>query len=203
MMHKILAAMIFLGVFGGTLPAQDCKLKFSVGYTDGKQIQPGLTPDQKKYWDAEGSKKLKGMCLDYAKPDYVILWSVGVSGKELLEIGVANFNRNQETGEATTAMRQTYWSKVNTSDDRMLTATTYVRDSSAVRAKADYWILDLSKSPAPIIRTGQGYRDVPARMGVVAGQGDKVNAQDLSSTIPDETVALENALKWLKKDKKL
>jgi hypothetical protein len=202
MAHRVLIAMFFLGSFASMLLAQECKVKFGVGYTDGKQIQPGLTPEQKKYWDAEGNKKLKGMCLDLTKPDYVILWSVGVSGKELLQVGVANFNRNQDTGESTTATRQTYWSTVSTSDDRSLNAMTYVRDSSAVRAKADYWILDLSKSPAPIIRTGQGYRSVPAGMGVAASKGEKIDAQDLSSTIPDETVALENALKWLKKEKK-
>jgi hypothetical protein len=203
MVHRVLAAIMFVGVFASMLVAQDCKVKFGVGYTDGKQIQPGLTPEQKKYWETEGSKKLKGMCLDLAKPDYVILWSVGVSGKELLEVGVANFNRNQDTGESTTAIRQTYWNKVSTSDNRSLNATTYVRDSSAVRAKADYWILDLSKSPAPIIRTGQGYRSVPAGMGVAASHGEKINAQDLSSTMPDETAALENALKWLKKEKRI
>jgi hypothetical protein len=40
-------------------------------------------------------------------------------------------------------------------------------------------------------------------MGVASSPGQKVNAEDMSSTVPDETEALENALKWLKKEKKL
>jgi hypothetical protein len=35
-------------------------------------MQVGLTPDQKKMWDREAGKKLKGMCLDDKNPDYTL-----------------------------------------------------------------------------------------------------------------------------------
>jgi len=185
------------------LLAQECKAKFAVEYTDGQHMQSGLTPDQRKYWETEGAKKLKGMCLDFAKPDYLIVWSVGVSGKELAESGVGNFNRARETGEASTSVNQASSNKMSTTDSRWVDSTVFVMASSAVRAKADYMILDLSKNPASVIRMGQGYRDLPSGMGVASGHGEKINSQDLSSTIPDPAAALENALKWLKKEKKL
>lgn len=205
MRKQIFAVVIGGAVLCGASWAQDCKAKFAVGYTDGTKTQTGLTPEQRKYWDKEGSKKFKGMCLDFAKPDYMILWSVGVAGKELVESGVGNFNRNRETGESTTGAGTSAAStaKNATTDSRWTDSTLYIRASSQVRAKADYWILDLSKSPAPVIRTGQGYRTLPNGMGAASGHGEKVNAEDMSSTIADETEALENALKWLKKEKKL
>jgi len=183
--------------------AQECKAKFAVGYTDGKQMQSGLTPEQRKYWEKDGAKKFKGICLDFAKPDYLILWSIGVSGKELAESSVGNFNRSRETGQATSTPNQAINDKASTTDSRWMDSTIFVRSSSMVRAKADYWILDLSKQPAPVIRNGQGYTELPSGMGVANRPGEKVDAQDMSSTIPDPTVALENALKWLKKEKKL
>jgi len=174
-----------------------------VAYTDGVKIQPGMTPEQRKYWDKEGAKKFKGMCLDFTKPDYVILWSVGVVGKELVESGVGNFNRSRETGQATTLQNPTGSDKTTTTDSRWTDSTLYIRSSGQVRAKADYWILDMSKTPAPVIRTGQGYRQLPNGMAVASSPGEKVNAADMSSTVADETEAIENALKWLKKEKKL
>lgn len=178
-------------------------MKFAVAYTDGKEVQPGLTQDQRKYWEKEGAKKFKGMCLDLAKPDYVVLWAVGVSGKEFAQVAVANFNRNQETGESTTATRQTNWTRTSTSDNRALTGAVYLRDWSGIRGKANYWVLDLSKNPAATIREGQAYQDVPGTSNNTrAGHEEKVNAEDLASTIPDPVAAMENALKWLKKEKK-
>jgi hypothetical protein len=82
-------------------------------------------------------------------------------------------------------------------------STLFIGQSSQVRAKANYWILDLSKNPAAVIRTGQGYRQMPTGLGVANSPGEKVNAQDMSSTVADETEAMENALKWLKKEKKI
>ena len=202
-MKRIWALIVCVAGIAGTGRAQDCKVKFAVAYTDGKEIQPGLTQDQKKYWDKEGAKKYKGMCLDAGKPDYVVLWAVGVTGKELAQVAVANFNRNQETGESTTATRQTYWSRTSTSDDRSLTGAVYVKDWSGLRGKAGYWILDLSKNPAVTVREGQAYQDVPMGTNTRAGQGERINAEDVASTIPDPVAALENALKWLKKEKKI
>lgn len=203
MVRELLVMVVCMAGISGVAQAQDCKVKFAVAYAEGKQIQPGLTQDQKRYWEKEGAKKFKGMCLDLAKPDYVVLWAVGVSGKELSQVAIANFNRNQETGESTTATRQTYWSKTSTSDERSLTAAVYLKDWSGIRGKAEYWILDLSKDPAVMVREGQGYQEVPAGINTRAGQGEKVNAEDVASTIPDPVAAMENALKWLKKDKKI
>lgn len=202
-MWKMLAVILCAGALASGLWAQDCKAKFAVGYTDGKKMQTGLTQEQRKYWDKEGAKKFRGMCLDFAKPDYFILWSVGVSGQELAESGVGNFNRARETGQASTTPSPTGADKTSTTDSRWVDSTLYIGASSQVRAKANYWIMDLSKNPSAVIRTGQGYRTLPEGMGAASGHGEKVNAQDMSSTIPDETEALENALKWLKKEKKI
>lgn len=203
MLKRLLAISGFLAAIAGAARAQDCKAKFAVAYTDGKQVEPGLTRDQQKYWDKEGAKKFKGLCLDLAKPDYVILWAVGVSGTELAQVAVANFNRNQDTGESTTATRQTYFGRTTTSDVRGLTGAVYLRDWSGIRGKAEYWILDVSKSPAATLREGQAYQDIPVQANTRAGQSEKVNADDLASTIPDPVGAMDNALKWLKKQKKL
>jgi hypothetical protein len=92
---------------------------------------------------------------------------------------------------------------MSTTDSRWKDSTVFIGQSSAVRAKAEYWILDLAKQGAPVIRAGQGYRVMPTGLGVANGPGEKANAQDLSSTIADPTEALENALKWLKKEKKI
>lgn len=203
MVRNILLVLLCATMSSAELVAQECKAKFAVGYTDGKQTQSGLTPEQRKYWEKDGVKKFKGMCLDFAKPDYFILWSVGISGKELAESSVGNFNRARETGQATSTPNQAINDKTSTTDSRWADSTIFVRSSSAIRAKADYWILDLSKQPAAMIRNGQGYTELPSGMGVANRPGEKLDAQDMSSTIPDPTVALENALKWLKKEKKL
>jgi hypothetical protein len=200
---KLLAVISTAFALAGALHAQDCKAKFAVGYTDGKKMQTGLTPEQRKYWEKDGVKKFKGMCLDFAKPDYFILWSVGISGQELAEAGVENFNRARETGQATSTPSPARADKTSTTDSRWVDSTLFVRASSQVRAKANYWVMDLSKTPSVVIRTGQGYRQLPAGLGVASSPGEKVNAQDMSSTVPDETEALENALKWLKKEKKI
>jgi hypothetical protein len=202
-MQKMVALLLCAAAFAGALQAQECKAKFAVGYMDGKGVQSGLTTEQRKYWEKEGVKKFKGVCLDFTKPEYLILWSVGLSGKELAESGVGNFNRARETGEATTMVNPTTSNKMSTTDSRWKDSTVFIGQSSAVRAKAEYWILDLAKQGAPVIRAGQGYRVMPTGLGVANGPGEKANAQDLSSTIADPTEALENALKWLKKEKKI
>jgi hypothetical protein len=70
-----------------------------------------------------------------------------------------------------------------------------------VRAKTDYFILDTSKTPYVVISQGQGSQDVP--LGSANQPGHNIRTSDLASTISDPTAALENALKWLKKEKKL
>jgi len=66
---KLVAVIGTVVAFAGAVRAQDCKAKFAVGYTDGRKMQTGLTQEQRKYWDKEGAKKFKGMCLDFAEPD--------------------------------------------------------------------------------------------------------------------------------------
>ena len=138
MRKKIFVVVVGWAILCGVSQAQDSKMKFAVGYTDGTKMQTGLTPEQRKYWDKEGTKKFKGMCLDFAKPDYMILWSVGVAGKELAESGVGNFNRSRETGQATSVPNQAGSDKTSTTDSRWTDSTLFIRSSSQVRAKAEW-----------------------------------------------------------------
>jgi hypothetical protein len=69
MLQKVCVLSFFLAVSALSFSAQDCKLKFSVAYSDGKSIQVGLTPEQKKMWDHDAAKKFKGLCLDDKAPD--------------------------------------------------------------------------------------------------------------------------------------
>lgn len=185
--------------------AQECKLKFAVAYTDGKALQIGFTEDQKKFWEHDGAKKFKGMCIDAQKPAFLILWSEGLSGAEINKAAVDNFNRGRATGQnASGAAGSTdSASKGSTTDSGWTDRSVYIRPSSVVRAKADYWILDTSTNPYSMIRKGQGYRDVPVGLGQQNRPGQSMDASDLASTIADPVNALENALKWLKKEKKL
>ena len=96
--------------------------------------------------------------------------------------------------------------KTSSMDNRWTYATAYIRPSSAVRAKAQYWVLDssdLTKETLPVLRTGEGSSVVPSTLGHANGSGDKMRASDMALTIADPTAALENALKWLKKEKKI
>lgn len=174
-------------------PAQGCKLKFSVVYNDGKALQVGLTPEQKKLWDHDGAKKFKGMCLDAKGPNYIILWSNGLSGAELVKASIDSFNVTRSTGEYSATTIDLHGS--------LSAHTLDIRPSSIVRAKTDYLVLDTSKNPYTVVRQGQGYQDVP--QGGANRPGQKVNTEDLASTIADPVAALENALKWIKKEKKL
>ena len=192
MLRKACALAGFLSFAALFSAAQDCKLKFSVVYSDGKDMQVGLTTDQKRMWDRDAAKKFKGMCLDDKSPDYVILWNQGLTGSELAKASVDHVNVLLSTGENATT---------RTTNSSLTSAYHYVRPSSQVRGKADYFVLDASKKPYAMIHQGQGYQDVPR--DVKTGVDKSVNTSDLASTIPDPVDALENALKWLKKDKKI
>jgi hypothetical protein len=190
--QRALCLFILLAGLPLLLAAQECKLKFVVAYNDGKTLQVGLTPEQKKFWEHESAKHFKGMCLDAKEPNYIILWSEGLSGAETAKAAVDWFNRVRATGEAPTS---------TDTNRSLMSSTLYIRPTGSVRAKADYWVLDTSKTPYPVIRQGQGYQDVPSPR---ANQpGETVKASDLASTIADPAAAMENALKWLKKEKKL
>jgi hypothetical protein len=192
MLKKARAPLFFLAVSALSANAQDCKLKFSVAYSDGKSIQIGLTPEQKKMWDHDASKKFKGLCLDDKTPDFIILWNQGLNGAELAQVSVERANVVLSTGQNATT---------TTAQASVTSAYHYVRPSSQVRGKAIYLILDPSKNPSERIHQGEGYQDVPR--DVKTGIDRSVNASDVASTIPDPTAALENALKWLKKEKKI
>ena len=59
MLQKAFVLTFFLAAAALSAAAQDCKLKFSVAYSDGKTIQVGLTTEQKKLWDHDAAKKFK------------------------------------------------------------------------------------------------------------------------------------------------
>ena len=192
MLRKALAVSLPLLCAALLTPAQDCKLKFSVVYTDGKAMQVGLTQDQKKMWDHDAAKKFKGLCLDDKAPDIIILWNQGLNGEELVKAGMNRFNALYAEGQygATAA---TYGS--------VASAHIYVRADSEVRGKANYYILDNSQKPAAMIHQGEGFQSVP--MGNTTRAHGEISPSDAASTIADPNEALSNALKWLKKDKKI
>ena len=192
MLQKAFVLTFFLAAAALSAAAQDCKLKFSVAYSDGKTVQVGLTTEQKKLWDHAAAKKFKGMCLDDKTPDFIILWNQGLNGAELAQNSVDHANVILSTGQNPTT---------TTAQASVTSAYHYVRPSSQVRGKADYFVLDTSKKPYPMIHQGEGYQDVPR--DVKTGIDRSVNASDVASTVPDPAAALENALKWLKKEKKI
>ena len=192
MLRKALAVSFLLCSTALLAHAQDCKLKFSVVYTDGQTMQVGLTQDQKKMWDRDAAKKFKGLCLDDKAPDIVILWNEGLNGEELVKAGMNRFNTLYAEGTygATAA---TYGS--------VASAHIVVHANSEVRGKANYYILDNSQKPAAMLHQGEGFQDVP--IGNSTRKHGAISPEDAASTIADPTEALSNALKWLKKDKKL
>ncbi len=192
MLRKALVVSLLLVCAALLTPAQDCKLKFSVVYTDGKTMQVGLTQDQKKMWDHDAAKKFKGLCLDDKAPDIIILWNQGLNGEELVKAGMNRYNTlfAEGTYGATAA---TYGS--------IASAHITVRADSEVRGKASYYILDNSQKPAAMIHQGEGFQDVP--MGNSTRTHGTISPSDAASTIADPAEALSNALKWLKKDKKI
>ena len=192
MVRNILFVFLCATVSCAELVAQECKAKFTVVYTDGKDLQVGLTTEQKRMWDHDGPRKFKGICLDDKAPDVIILWNNGLNGSELAKASLDRANVILSTGQNPTT---------TTTQASVTSAYHYVRPSSQVQGKANYFVLDTSKKPYAVIHQGQGYQDVP--MDVKSGVDRSVNTADVASTIPDPVDALENALKWLKKDKKL
>jgi hypothetical protein len=188
MLQKIWVLSFFLAASAISIRAQDCRLKFSVAYSDGKTIQVGLTPDQKKMWDREGAKKFKGMCLDDKTPDFIILWNQGLNGAELAQVNIDQFNNARTTDTRNNGANAG-------------SATYYIRPSSVVRGKAIYFVMDTSKKPYPMLHQGEGYQNVP--QGTQNSPGQTINTSDVASTVPDPVEALSNALKWLKKEKKI
>ena len=187
----ILLAGLFLATIAS---AQDCRVKIAVAYTDGTKTEVGLTAEQQKFWDREAAKHFPGFCLDPKDPNYLILWSEGLSGNELTKSSIDQFNRGRSVGQ-NTSVGTTPVNSPNWVSGRAL-----IRPSQAVREKADYWVFDLSANPPAMVRQGTGYQDVP--MGRANQPGQTLKTSDLASTIADPAAALENAMKWIKKTKK-
>ena len=74
---SILLAFLLLGFKNSN--AQTCTISYSVAFSDGKTVQVGLTAEQKKFLEGDGTKRYKGICLNPANPDYLILWTEGLS----------------------------------------------------------------------------------------------------------------------------
>jgi hypothetical protein len=200
-MKKSLLIFILLIAAPSYSAAQDCKVKFSVVFTDGKVLKVGLTAEQKKLWDRDGAKKYKGICLDPAKPDYVILWTEGISGGEAVDGAVDQVNRGRSTGQSTTMQLGSPRYDSPGNSPGWISSDMVLVPSGVVRGKADYAILDVSKNPAQTVHKGMGYQDVPAE--TINQPGQATDEADFASTIADPSDALEKALKWIKKDRKI
>jgi hypothetical protein len=197
--------LLILILWPAPSPAQTegCKTRFSVVYSDGKIQQVGLTPDQKIFWREDGAKKYKGFCMDAKDPEIVILWTENVSGAETLNTVVEDVNRMKRASAASPN------ELVGNEGQDILAISTAV-----VQQAAHYYVLDMSKKPPQVIHQGVGSKDRPAQAfqanqpssmsgGMTTVQrGQKADASDFSSTIPDPVEALRNALNWLKKVKK-
>jgi len=177
--------------------AQDCRIRFSVTYADGKDLEVGLTADQTKFWQHEAEKHYKGLCLDTEKPEYLIYWTEDMSGDVLVQSTVQDLNRYRRAA-ASTGIRR-YGAEG---------ATLRVLPNPIVREAAYYYVLDLSKQAPEVIRKGVGSQDRPAetsRSSRVSGgsatvvRSQEMHAGDLSKTIADPVAAMKNALDWLKK----
>ena len=199
-MNKFLLIFIFLAVASSDCAAQDCKVKFSVAFTDGKTLKIGLTAEQKNLWGREGAKKFKGICLDSTKPDYVILWTEGVSGGEAVDTTVDQINRGRSTGETTSIPVDPGHGSPGSSSG-WITSDIALIPSGIVRGKADYAILDMSMNPAQTVHKGTGFQDVPAE--TIKQPGQATDSSDFASTIADPSDALEKALKWIKQYRKI
>jgi hypothetical protein len=160
--------------------AQECKVKFAVAHWDGKALEIGLTADQAKFWNRERAKRYPTFCLDGTAPDYVVAWTERSSSAEIAKLTV---RRGAGGSNAESVI-------------------TVPLDEGG--ASAHYFIFDLSKQPAEVIRTGVGLRDAPAVLGSPLPTGSRpgdtvVDVSHLAATVPDPAEAMKNALDWLKK----
>jgi hypothetical protein len=191
------ALALILVLWPAASRAQDCKIRFSVAYSDGKDLQVGLTADQTKFWQRDAEKRYKGLCLDTEKPEYLIYWTEDVSGDVLVQSAVQDLNRVKRS--ASTSVTQRYGPEGS---------TLRVLPNPVVREAAYYFVLDLSKQPPEVIRKGAGSQDRPAETShssrvsggsATVGRSQEMNSTDLSKTIADPVAAMKSALDWLKK----
>jgi hypothetical protein len=193
-LRYVLALILLLWPAAGR--AQDCKIRFSVAYSDGKDLQVGLTADQTKFWQHEAEKRYRGLCLDVEKPEYLIYWTENISGDVVVQSAVQDLNRVRRAAPSTT---QRFGPEGS---------TLRVLPNPVVREAAYYFVLDLSKQPPEVIRKGTGSQDRPAETSkssrvsggtATVGRSQEMNAGDLSKTIADPVAAMKSALDWLKK----
>lgn len=190
------ALILMLLLWPAASRAQDCKVRFSVAYSDGTDLQVGLTADQTKLWQHDAEKRYKGLCLDTEKPDYLIYWTQNVAGDALVQSAVRDINRSKVVAPSTS---QRFGPE---------NSTLRIIANPGVREMAYYYVLDLSKQPPEVVRKGTGSQDRPAEAnrstrssgGTSTVRGSQeVNAGDLSRTIADPVAAMKGALDWLKK----
>jgi hypothetical protein len=199
-MHKpSLGLLVLLFFFPLASPAQDCKAHFSVAHSDGKTIQPGLTAEQSKFWQQNGEKKYKGMCLDEEKPQYLILWTEDLVNGQISQAITDDLNRVRRAPSSTGIRNQgTEKASVN------------AIPSASIHETAYFFVFDLSQDPAAMLYKGKGETARPlvatqssrnSRGSTVVKGNEQVNASDFSRTIADPVEAMKNALEWLKKKK--
>jgi hypothetical protein len=75
----------------------------------------------------------------------------------------------------------------------LISSTIRLRSSVQVRARTDYVVLETSKPLTPLFAKAR-----VIRMFRKAARIIPASTTDIASTIADPTMALENALKWLK-----
>lgn len=175
------------------LYGQDCKLRFSVAYTNGKNIHVGLTSDQRKMWSHAAAEEFKGLCLDDNAASFIILWGQGPESPELSKMAIDQCNAIRLTPKPNANVK---------TPDTTSSATPSGYESSPPRGRANYFILDASRQPCSLVHRGDGYQPVPIHTGTVIDY-HPVDVSDPALTTPDPVEALFNALKWLKKEKKL
>jgi len=199
--------------------AQDCRIRFSIGYSDGKKIQMGLTHDQTRFWQRDSEKVYSGLCLDWTKPSYAIIWTESLSGEGAVESVVQELNRittvapskpNKSVGQLDAAERNTLGGMDPVTVGRLSRdpSSTIVVSNQMVHEAAYYYILDLSKQPPAVVRKGIGERYRPiqptkstaqSRGNTAVETGQESNPSDFATTIADPVAAVKNALDWLKK----
>jgi hypothetical protein len=194
-----LGLLVLLLFFPLASPAQDCKARFSVAHSDGKTIQPGLTAEQTKFWQQNGEKKYKGICLDEEKPQYLILWTEDLANGQISQAITDDLNRVRRAPSSTGIRNQgTEKASVN------------AISSASIHETAYFFVFDLSQDPAAMLYKGKGETARPllatqssrnSRGSTVVQGNEQVNASDFSRTIADPVEAMKNALEWLKKKK--
>ncbi|MGH9714924.1 MAG: hypothetical protein ACRD5M_16645 [Candidatus Acidiferrales bacterium] len=166
--------LIFL-LWPTTSGAQDCKLRFSVAYLDGKSLQVGLTPDQKKFWTHKGAVQYPGLCLDDLKPDHLIIWMRGTPDEEIAQSAARAFKRARDgKGSAKTQV-----------------VATQTGEPITPGVPGYYWVFDLSGDSTEIIFKG-------APVIFRHGPEDQFFDEPTGNKFTPNTITVVNAVQALK-----